>query len=177
MADKRRSIAAAALALAAASAAPALAQKLTVSCEAASLAAYDKGADKPYEQLQVRKFVVKADVDAKSCAVEAADALYLKGRAEMTSLNSDPKAAKCDLRVTDKGRIFLNGRFHLEAPKGLIAPILTINYEVRKEAPAADSAEAKGEYFIISGFPSVKAKGGKIDGRVKVNCVQAKPAS
>ncbi len=158
-------------------AAPALAQKLTVSCDAANLAAYDKGADKPYELLQVRRFVVKVDVDAKSCTVEAAEGVYLKGRNEPVALKSDPKAAKCDLRVTDKGRAFMNGRTHLSAEKGLTTPILTINYEVRKEAPAAGSADAKGDYTLISGFPSVKAKGGKFENRVKANCVQSKPAS
>lgn len=156
---------------------PALAQKLTVSCEGANLAAYDKGADKPYELLQVRRFVVNVDVSAKTCSVEASEGTYLKGRNEPVAMKSDPKAAKCDLRVTDKGRAFMNGRAHLGGEKAVMTPILTINYEVRKEAPAAGSAEAKGEYFIINGFPSVKAKGGKFETRVKANCVQSKPAS
>jgi len=158
-------------------AAPALAQKVTVSCDAAALAAYDKGTDKPYELLQVRAFVVKVDVDAKSCSVETAEGVYLKGRNDPVAMKSDPAKAKCDLRVTDKGRVFMNGRTHLSADKNLMTPILTLNYEVRKEAPAAGSADAKGDYTLISGFPSVKAKGGKFENRVKANCVQSKPAS
>jgi len=177
MLDKGLLLAAAGMALAAFSAGPAQAQKFTVSCEAAALNAYDKGADKPYELLQVRKFVVKVDVDAKICDVESAEAVYLKGKAEPMTLKSDPGAAKCSLRVTDKGRAFMNGRSHLTADKSLVKPILTINYEVRKDPPAKGSAEAQGEYYIISGFPSVKAQGGKIDSRVKAACVQAKPAS
>jgi hypothetical protein len=177
MHDKKLALAAAAMALAALSAGPAQAQKLTVSCEEASLAAYTKDADKPYEVLQVRKFVVKVDVDAKTCAVESAEAVYLRGKNEPMALKSDPEAAKCTLRVTDQGRAFMNGRSHLTADKGMTKPILTINYEVRKEAPAAGSADAKGEYYVISGFPGLKAKGGKIDSSVKANCVQSKPAS
>jgi hypothetical protein len=177
MLDNKLALAAAGIALAALSAGPVQAQKLTVSCEEGSLAAYDKGADKPYELLQVKKFVLKVDVDAKTCAVESAEAVYLKGKAQPQALKSDPEAAKCTLRVTDKGRAFMNGRSHLSGDKGAVTPILTINYEVLKAPPAAGSAEAKGEYFIISGFPSVKAKGGKIDSRIKANCAQSKPAS
>jgi len=165
------------LALAIGVAAPAQAQKLTVTCESAALAAYDKDAEKPYELLQVRKFVVKVDVEGKTCAVESAEAVYLKGRSEPQNFVSDPMAAKCDLRATDKGRVFMNGRAHLRADKALAAPILTINYEVRKDPPAAGSTEAKGEYFIISGFPLQKPKNAKIETRIKVNCVQMKPAS
>jgi hypothetical protein len=177
MLDNRLALAFAGIALAAVSAAPALAQKVTVSCDAASLAAYDKGADKPYELLQVRKFVVKVDVDAKTCAVESAEAVYLKGRAEPVALKSDTEAAKCSLRVTDKGLVFMNGRSHLTADKAIAKPILTINYEVRKNPPAPNSAEAKGEYFVISGFPSLKAKGARIESRVKAECAQSKPGT
>lgn len=165
------------LATIAIAAAPAQAQKLTVTCEAANLAAYDKGADKPYEVLQVKKFVVKVDVDAKSCTVESADAVYLKGKAEPAAMRGDTKAAKCTLNITNKGRIFMDGRADLKADKALTSPILTVNYEVRREPPAAGSADAKGQYMIISGFPSMKAKGGKYDSRVKADCIQSKPGS
>lgn len=170
-------LAAGGLALGMLAPAQAHAQKLTVSCEAASLAAYDKGADKPYELLRVQRFVVKVDVEAKSCAVESAEATHLKGRNHPQALKSDPAAAKCTLRVTDKGRAFMNGRAHLKGDASVVKPILTINYEVHKAPPAAGSAESKGEYFIISGFPSVKAKGGKIANRIRVNCMQSKPGA
>ncbi len=157
--------------------AQAQAQKFTVSCEAASLAAYDKGADKPYELLRVQRFVVTVDVEAKSCAVESAEANYLKGRNQPQVLKSDPAAAKCTLRVTDKGRAFMNGRAHLKGEARAVTPILTINYEVHKTPPAAGSTESKGEYFVISGFPSLKAKGGKVENRIKAGCVQSKPGA
>jgi hypothetical protein len=162
--------------IAAMGAAPAHAEKWTISCDAATLAAYDKGASRPYEVLEVKKYVVTVDTDAKTCAFRSVEAVYLKGKSEPVTLAPAPDA-KCDLRVTNKGRAFLNARANLKGEKALTSPILTLNYEVRSAPPAAGSAEAKGDYMVISGFPVLKAKGGKYDSRVKAACAQTKAGS
>lgn len=164
-------------ALATAIAAPAAAEKWTIACDAVKLGAYDKGADRPYEMLEIKKFVVSVDTAAKTCSLQSVEGVYLKGTASPVIYSSDAAAAKCDLRVTDKGRAFMNARTDLKGEKALIMPIVTLNYEVRTTPPGAGSPEAKGDIMVISGFPVVKAKGGKYDSRVKTSCVQSKAGS
>jgi len=154
---------------------PALASadKWTVSCGAATLAAKEKGAANPYELLDVKRFVLKVDVAAKTCAVEAAEAGFIKGKASPVALKADADA-KCTLNITNKGRVFMDGRANLKGDKALSSPILTINYEVRNPPPATGSPDAMGKYFIISGFPTNKIKGAQIDKDAKAGCTQAK---
>ncbi len=143
---KPKTIAAATIALALAAPASAYAEKWTVSCGSASLAAQEKNAKDPYELLEVKHFVLKVDVEAKSCTVEAAEAVFRKGKSDPVAMKADA-GAKCTLRVTDKGRVFMDGRADLKGDKALTSPILTINYEVRKEPPAAGSPELDGPVF------------------------------
>jgi hypothetical protein len=161
------------VAIAGAMPASASADKWTVSCGAGTLAAQEKNAKNPYELLEVRRFVLKVDVVAKTCAVEAAEAAFTKGKATPVALKADADA-KCSLNVTNKGRVFMDGRANLKGDKVLSSPILTINYEVRKQPPAAGSPDSMGKYFIISGFPTNKIKGAQIDKDAKVSCTQAK---
>jgi hypothetical protein len=152
--------------------APALAQKWTVSCGPATLVAQDKGAKDPYEVLEVRRFVLKVDVTAKSCAVDSVEATYAKAKSSPIAIK-DP-AAKCTLNVTNKGRVFMDGRANLKGDKVLASPILTVNYEVRAAPPSAGSPDSMGKYFVVSGFPMLKTKGAQIDNQAKAACTQAK---
>ncbi len=149
------------------------ADKWTVSCGPATLSAREKGAKNPYELLDVKRFVLKVDVAARTCAAELAEAAWVKGKANPITLKAGAEA-KCSLEVTNKGRVFMNGRADIKADKVLTSPILTINYEVRKPPPAAGSPESMGKYFIISGFPSHKPKGAQADKDAKVACTQGK---
>jgi hypothetical protein len=167
----RKIVSAGILGLCAALPTTAAADKWTVSCGPATLLAQEKNKD-PYEQLQVRKYVMKVDVAAKSCAVEAVDAAYAKGKAGAVALK-DP-GAKCTLNVTKQGRVFMDARANLKGDKVLSSPILTLNYEVQKAPPAAGTPASTGKYFVIGGFPVQKVKGAQIDKEAKATCSQAK---
>src|SRR5262245_15725096 len=153
-------------------AAPPAPPKWTVSCAGATLAARDKGAKVPYEAIEVKRFVIKVDVGAKSCSVDSVEATFVQGKAAPVAL-ADPDA-KCILNVTSKGRVFLDGRALLKGNKVPSTPIVTVNYEVREEPPAAGSPEAAGRYFIVSGFPTTRPKDATVEKEAKAACTQAK---
>lgn len=158
--------------VAAAVIAPAQAEKWAVACDRALITATEKGAKGPFEILDIRKVAVKVDTDAKTCALDGAEAAYLKGKAQPVALSPRAEDSKCTLTVTAKGDMFVDIRLVLTGD-GAASHIVGVNYQLRKEAPAAGSPEAKAKATIISLFPIQKVKGARIE-RGTPACVQTK---